>query len=229
MCIYSSETRVWTSKIVHCSTLVSSIRVKTLNGTVYFNRRLEPNVLVSHDFYSESDHSRVVPFPEPLNHNNSNDVLTTSSRGFFMYISRLLAQKGENIFKIWRLNNDESWQLLWEMPITGYYFLPVTMHPFDSDIVYLWCYSSCRLVPFNLRTQKERILRDDENQYYFMNRSIINENRGDTWRPRWLMQSVLPRWMESVPCLPQVEMIDTTSLPSSFPTRKRNRDNNDVF
>ncbi|KAG5389616.1 hypothetical protein IGI04_031157 [Brassica rapa subsp. trilocularis] len=191
MCIYSSETAVWTSKIVHCSTLVSSIRVKTLNGTVYFNRRLEPNILVSHDFYSESDHSRVVPFPEHLNHNNCNDVLTTS-RVFFMYISRLLAQKGENIFKIWRLNNYESWQLSWEMPC-------------------------CRLVPFNLRTQKERILRDDENQDYFMNRSIINKNR------------VRASTVDGIGALSsQVEMIDTNSLPS-FPKRKRNRDNNDVF
>ncbi|KAF2618862.1 hypothetical protein F2Q68_00038684 [Brassica cretica] len=179
-CVIGLVTRVekdgvWTSKIVHCSTLVSTLVVKTLNGTVYFNRRLEPNVLVSHDFYSESDQCRVVPFPEPLNHNNCNDVLTTSG-GFVMYISRILAQKGENIFKIWRLNNDESWQLLWEMPITAYYFYP---------------WQCIRLIVI-----------------LFFYGVILAVVWGDTWRPRWLMQSVLPWWMELVPCLP-LEMIDT--------------------
>ncbi|KAH0915155.1 hypothetical protein HID58_029601 [Brassica napus] len=77
----------------------------------------------------------------------------------------------------------------------------------------------CRLVPFNLRTQKERILRDDENQDYFMNR--IGVIHGD--------QDVRASTVDGIGALSsQVEMIDTNSLPS-FPKRKRNRDNNDVF
>ncbi|XP_048607378.1 F-box protein At3g26010-like [Brassica napus] len=98
MCIYSSETGVWTSKIVHCSILVFFLRTETLNGTVYFkcrDDRLKSEVLVSHDLYYQC---RVVPFPVPLNHNDCHDVLTTSG-GFIMYI-RKLGQKDETIFKI---------------------------------------------------------------------------------------------------------------------------------
>lgn len=50
------------------------------------------------------------------------------------------------------------------------------------------------------------------------NRSVLNDDL-----PRNLLQLVLPRWMESMPVPPQLEMMDTTSLLAyiaSLPKRK---------
>lgn len=147
-----------------------------------------------------------------------------------MYMKSLVQKRG-TVLKVWRLNNDESWQLLCE--INGS-FVPIAMHPFDSDIVYLWhqksphhlvsCNFFDKLVSCNLRTET---LIDPAREYdgvFYMNLSGFEEymdeigsSRASDWNYgalNGLFQSVLPRWMEPVPRPPQVEMIYTTSLPS---------------
>lgn len=91
-------------------------------------------------------------------------------------------------------------------------YVPTEMHPFDSDIVYLRSAQNRHLVSCNLRTRKNTILKDDDQNY------VMNNFR--FWLR--LLKFVLPRWMESMPRPPQVEMIDTTSLLSDATlTRKR--------
>ncbi|CAH8345607.1 unnamed protein product [Eruca vesicaria subsp. sativa] len=221
--VYSSETGIWTSKILHCPHLIVSNRVaKNLNGTIYCINGL--GVVVAHDFYSESDHFLVVHLPENSNHssnNNNNGVLTTSG-GFIMYM-KSLEQERRTVLKVWRLNyNDKSWQLLYEInSLCG--FVPIAMHPFDSDIVYL-CYQQSHrrhLVACNLGTETLIDPARESNGDFYMNQSCFEEYM-DNLRPSdWdytvvnrLFQSVLPRWMEPVPRPPLVEMIDTSSLLS---------------
>lgn len=53
---------------------------------------------------------------------------------------------------------------------------------------------------------------------------------GSTSLPRFgddavtLLQFVLPRWMETVPCPPQVEMINTTSLRSHIASMQKKKE-----
>ncbi|KAG2243700.1 hypothetical protein Bca52824_094460 [Brassica carinata] len=162
MFVYSSETGIWTLKILQCPYLITKLgaSAKNLNGTIYCVILNVPGVVVAHDFYSESDQFMVVHLPEHSNHSSSNNngvvngVLTTSG-GFLMYMKSLVQERG-TVLKVWRLNNDESWQLLCEngLSISGS-FVPIAMHPFDSDTVYLWHQQSPsrHLVSCNLRTE----------------------------------------------------------------------------
>ncbi|CAH8266758.1 unnamed protein product [Arabidopsis lyrata] len=235
--LYSSETGIWTSKIIHCPCRITNTASLTLDGSIYFNHLSEPGVLVAYDFYSESsDQFRVIPLPDHPNHgfnHNFKGALTTS-HGIFMYI-RTLAQSSSNVFKAWRLNNDLSWQLLWNiaLPLLIGDYLPMAMHPFDSDTVYLWSQDNRHVVSCNLRTQKNRILgaedNDDDHLDCFFNQPICEECMDEICRYKVsvrLLQLVLPRWMESALCPPQVEMIDTSSLHSYVKsmqeTRRRN-------
>ncbi|ESQ42001.1 hypothetical protein EUTSA_v10013759mg [Eutrema salsugineum] len=236
--LYSSETGIWTCKIIHCPYQISNLSNINLNGTIYFSCLSEPGVLVAHDFYSESDQFRVVQFPDHSSHNKDFKTALTTSGGFVIYV-RALAQKEETFFKAWRLNNDhhESWQLLWDirLPIIGNY-APLAIHPFDNAIAYLWCQQDHHWVSCNLRTQNCTIIScNDDHQDCFIDQSVCEKRVDEIWNPRssslddtvsiWFYQFVLPRWMESVPCPPQAEMMDTTSLlsytSSTRKTRKR--------
>ncbi|CAH8390072.1 unnamed protein product [Eruca vesicaria subsp. sativa] len=152
-------------------------------------------VLVAHDFYSESNEFRDIAL------------------------------------KIWRLNNDdETWKLLWvfELPSTRAY-VPMAMHPFDIGTIYLCSHHDHQLVSCNLRTLNCTILKDgyndDGHQDCFIDQSVCDDFVHRIPDPvsfsyRWggvsvrCFPLVLPRWMGSVPCPPQAEMIDTISLLS---------------
>lgn len=229
--LYSSETGVWTSKIIHCPYQITNLGSLTLGGTIYHNHLSEPGVLVAYDFYSESsDQFRVIPLPDHPTHDFKSAL--TTSQGFVTYI-RTLAQSSSNIFKAWRLNNDSSWQLLWKigLPLLIGDYVPMGMHPFDSDTVYVWSQENRHVVSCNLRTQNNRILRDKDNdddhhQDCFLNQSICEESMDEICnfkvRARFL-QLVLPRWMESVPRPPQVEMMTTTSVESYVTSMQETR------
>ncbi|CAL9248635.1 unnamed protein product, partial [Arabidopsis halleri] len=140
-----------------------------------------------------------------------------------MYI-RTLSESSPNDFKAWRLNNDSTWQLVWNMalPISlmGHY-VPMAMHPFDNDIVYLWSQENSHVVSCNLQAQNNRILGDadyDDDYQDCIFDKLSCQNKmfqicSFQVSVRFL-QRVFPRWMESesVPCPPQVEMMDTTSV-----------------
>ncbi|CAF1775661.1 unnamed protein product [Brassica oleracea var. botrytis] len=230
--LYSSETGVWTSKVIHSPHQIGDMSNINLNGTFYFGCLSVPGILLAHDFYSESDQFRVVQLPDYPDHNKDYKRTLTTSGGFVMY-ARTLAKKEETVLKIWRLmnNDDYSWQLLWEVgfPITGNY-APMAMHPFDVATVYLWSQRDHHLVSCNLLKGNYTILGDaanDGHQDCFIDKSVCKQSVDELWRSSsdldedlnfqvciWLFQFVIPRWMESVPRPPQAEMIDTTSLLS---------------
>ncbi|CAH2078075.1 unnamed protein product [Thlaspi arvense] len=228
LCVYSSDTGVWTSEGLYCPRYISNRAAMTLNGMIYLSQT-QPGVLISHDFYAESDQCSLTPLPDPFHSNLNERAALTTSRGFVMYIKTL----GQNRLKVWRLvkdSGDACWQLLWDvcLPFTLGSHAPMAVHPFDADIVYIWSQHSHRLVSCNLRTQNYGILGagddDDAHQNFFMNHSVCDENIDEIWSFRssdWdfgpsidLSQFVPPLWMDSVPRPPQVEMMDTTSLLS---------------
>ncbi|CAN7067692.1 unnamed protein product [Brassica rapa subsp. trilocularis] len=228
--LYSSETGVWTFKVIHSPIQIGNMYNINLNGRIYFGCLYVRGVLLAHDFYSESDQFRVVQLPDYPDHNKGYKRTLTTSGGFVMYV-RTLAKKDETVLKIWRLmtNDDYSWELLWEVgfPITGNY-APVAMHPFDVATVYLWSQRDDHLVSCNLRKQDYTVLGDAANDC-FIDKSVCKKSVDELWRPRsssdededlnfqvciWLFQFVIARWMESVPRPPHAEMIDTTSLLS---------------
>ncbi|VYS58629.1 unnamed protein product [Arabidopsis thaliana] len=223
--VYSSETGIWTCKTIHCPYQITNFGSFTLDGTIYFDHLSEPGVLVAYDFYSEiSDQFRVIPLPDHPNHGFNSDFkgALTTSQGFVMYI-RTLAQSSSNVFKAWRLNNDSTWQLLWKIGLPSLIgdYVPMAMHPFDSDIVHLWSQDHRHVVSWNLRTQKNRILgaedNDEDHKDCYLNQPVCEECMDEICGCKAsvrLLQLVLPRWMESVPCPPQVEMMNTASVIS---------------
>ncbi|CAE5980346.1 unnamed protein product [Arabidopsis arenosa] len=234
LCLYSSETGIWTCKRLHCPRYFTSLSSPmSLNGTLYlsqtsFDLAAQPGALMAHDFYSESDLCRVILLPDHnLNHNRDFKRGLTTSRGSVMYI-KTLAQQGDNLLKVWRLmindSEDESWQILWEIHVPFddiRYYVPMAMHPFDDNIVYLWSQENNYLVSCNLRRQTYKILGDDDHQDCYINQSICEKYMDRTFRSSSareygvlvkLLQFVLPQWMESLPRPPQVDMIDTTSM-----------------
>ncbi|KFK42083.1 hypothetical protein AALP_AA2G208900 [Arabis alpina] len=225
--LYSSDTGMWTSKLRHCPCQITNISFMTLNGTIYFYYLSQAGAFAAHDFYSESDQFRVVYYSDHSSDNNPEFIRSlTTSRGFVMYI-RTLAQEEETVFKVWKLNNDDSWQLLWNLglPSIGTN-VPMAMHPFDSCIVYLWSLQNRHLVTCNLRARNYIILgENDEHQDCVIDQPSCEKYMDDIWGSKtshWdygvsirvFIQFVFPRWMESVPRPPQVEMIDTTALLS---------------
>ncbi|KAJ4905974.1 F-box protein [Raphanus sativus] len=228
--LYSSETGVWTSKVIHSPHQIGNMSNINLNGSIYFGCLSVPGILLAHDFYSESDQFRVVHLPDYPDHNKDYKRTLTTSGGSVVYV-RTLAKKEETVLKIWRLSNDDAdtWHVLWDIgfPIIGNY-VPMAMHLFDVATVYLWSQQDHHLVSCNLRKQDYTVLgdaSDDGHQYCLIDHSVCKESVDELWRSSeedldedltfrvciWLFQYVIPRWMESVPRPPQAELIDTTS------------------
>ncbi|XP_006286208.2 putative F-box/kelch-repeat protein At4g22430 [Capsella rubella] len=234
--VYSSETGIWTRKRLYCPICFTSFRnTISLNGTFYVSQTCldglatQPGTLMAHDFYSESDLWRVIPFPDHnLNHNMNFKRALTKSRGYVMYI-KTLAQEGDNLLKVWRLSNDsgdECWKLLWEirLPFDNIRnYAPMAMHPLEHNIVYLWSEENHYMISCNLQTQNYKILRDDDHQDCLINKSRCDKYMDEALKSSSVQeygvlvnldQFVLPKWMKSLPRPPQVEMLDTASLIS---------------
>ncbi|CAE5960476.1 unnamed protein product [Arabidopsis arenosa] len=229
LCVYSSETGVWSKKPLDCSHYFTSW------------------ALIAHDFYGEeSDLCRVIPLPDhDLDHNWCFKRALTTSGGSVMYIKTL----AHNLLKVWMLTKNDDWKLLWEIRLPFItcdddipYYAPLAMNPFDGNIVYLWSQQKRYLVSCNLQTHNFKILSEEEvstrridddglekcvvNQStceQLMNASFDPDSLDDCVYPLTLFHFVLPRWMESLPCPPQVEMMDTSSLLSYILVMEANR------
>ncbi|CAH8286226.1 unnamed protein product [Eruca vesicaria subsp. sativa] len=229
--VYSSESGVWISKVIHSPHQIGNMSNINLNGMIYFGCLGVPGILLAHDFYSESDQLRVVQLPDYPDYNKDYKRTLTTSEGFVTYV-RALAKKEETVLKIWRFNNDDddTWHLLWEVrfPMIIGDYVPMAMNPFDVTTVYLWSQRDHHLVSCNLRKGDYGVLEDASNDC-FIDSSVCKKSVDELWRPRspsdgdehldfevciWLIQFVIPRWMESVPRPPQAEVIDTRSLLS---------------
>ncbi|KAL0887320.1 hypothetical protein Bca101_011303 [Brassica carinata] len=189
--LYSSETGIWTSKVVHCPHQITNMYYINLNGTVYFTCLSEPGVLAAHDFYSESDQFRVVQLPDYPDYSKDYKRTLTMSGGFVVYV-RSQAKKDETVLKIWRLDNDDdTWQLLWEQW--------VSCNLWKRDYTILG-HQDCFI--------DESVCKKSVDEIWDP-RSLL-----DFRVCIWFCPFVMPRWMKPVPRPPQAEMIDTTSLLS---------------
>ncbi|CAA7046274.1 unnamed protein product [Microthlaspi erraticum] len=226
---------------------------EALNGTLYISPSGYdgtddpaglPGVLIAHDLYGESDRCRVIPLPDhDPDHNRFFKRTLTTSSGSVMYIKTL----PHSLLKVWMLTKNDDWQLLWESRLPFItcdddilYYAPLAMNPFDPNLVYLWSQQHRHLVSCNLQTQSYQIMREDDESRRrsiddddglgkcFVNQSACEMHmnirfEADSGFPITLFISVLPRWMESLPCPPQVEMMDKSSLLSCLLQMEDNR------
>ncbi|XP_010554106.1 PREDICTED: putative F-box/kelch-repeat protein At1g15680 [Tarenaya hassleriana] len=208
--IYSSETGEWTIKEIHCPRAIRimlNVDPINLNGSLHW---LEVGVLttdfipqnfipfdpaiLTHDFYangSEADQFRIISLPDNQQIFPCNENFFTTSGGFLMYIN---TNKNRNPkVRVWKLKNNGSdsgndWEMLWDMNLSsigfGRWWIPKAMHPFETDVIYVWNPHMELLVSFNMRTQ-------DITSQHASNAPLIF---------KLLTPFVLPRWLESIPC-----------------------------
>ncbi|XP_019100707.1 PREDICTED: F-box protein At3g28330-like [Camelina sativa] len=137
--IYSSDTGLWSFTTLHSSLLLRRIvwhNPVNLNGSLYWlgNKQCNPHiqVVVSHDFYAESDLCQVLHFPDIDNKSEFKRPCTTS-QGFLMYMNVSLELK----LSIWRLESGE-WKLVAQIsPKTAFDYITLTINPFDSNTAYV--------------------------------------------------------------------------------------------
>lgn len=239
--IYSSQTGEWTCETIRFSCPIPwSSRCYpepiSLNGILHwvesgdeYNDDDAGGIVVI-DLYNDQNHGAnqgwVIPFPKKnfrFEIKGYKKVWSrracTTSGGSIMYNNMVSG----NMMNVWRMKNDyytndtgEYWQLSWEIDLTyvdyGVGSIPMAMHPFDTDIVYLWSLEKSCLVSINMRKlnsmlHKESDIYSDgcivgslENCKDYMDRtfrSFLFEHieRGLFFSPQFLPSI----WMDSVP------------------------------
>ncbi|XP_010463336.2 PREDICTED: F-box protein At1g49990-like [Camelina sativa] len=203
VCVYSSETGLWTIKKLFSTRAVGNYGFDSLNGVLYMWDRF-----IAHDFYGPEadDQCQIIPLPG-MDNKKARRCLTTSGEDviFIEAIYRRLS--------VWRLNNEdisERWQLIWEINkpsvLSDVNCFPLAMNPFDSGIDYLWLRQDRCLASGNLRTE-EFIVHQESDDRSSCEGDCCRINNSDTagYLEEFcngvvmLSQFVLPRWMDSVP------------------------------
>ncbi|KAG7585390.1 F-box domain [Arabidopsis thaliana x Arabidopsis arenosa] len=194
LCVYSSETGVWSKKRLDCSHYFTNWGLPmALNGTLFISPEdiddpaAVSGALIAHDFYGEeSDLCRVIPLPDhDLDHNWCFKRALTTSAGSVMYIKTL----AHNLFKT------HNFKILSEEEES-------TRHIDDGLEKCVVNQSTCEQL---------------------MNARFDPDSLDHCVYPLTLFHFALPRWTESLPCPPQVEMMDTTSLLSYILVMEGNR------
>ncbi|CAA7051956.1 unnamed protein product [Microthlaspi erraticum] len=209
---YSSETGNWTYHQVFRDHII----FKNYNG-----RDLEPinlngwllwhcpgvKLILAYDFYPTTDQEpqqlfRLIDLPDDESFGYKETCSVAVSCGSLVYIRYHTGQ-----FRVWRLKNHktdpskEHWELLWNVINDGQELLViggisscfvVTMHPFDSEVVYLEGHGNTHkyLISGNLRTEKFQVLK------------AYKKNGGQTF---W--KFVLPQRHDSIPCPPGCSLV----------------------
>ncbi|CAH2066524.1 unnamed protein product [Thlaspi arvense] len=166
--IYSSDTGEWSVKQVLpgpelCG--LSRSNTVSLNGKLHW-RDISGHIIV-HDFFSHDDQLRAIRLPArkqgeryPFSVNPpSKKMIYTTSQGYFVLINVGLMEdvnKSYNV-TIWRLKCDTwSWEKAWDINLAclglGRSCVPVAIHCFDIDIIYLWDLDTKCFLACNLRT-----------------------------------------------------------------------------
>ncbi|XP_010430853.1 PREDICTED: putative F-box protein At3g23970 [Camelina sativa] len=152
--IYSSDSKSWTYRHVPTQRPISSILPSNpinFNGYLHWLCRAS-QVIFAYDFYGPSELCVVIDLPQrsakgtlkPLWHGD--EATLTISCGPLMYMNTDTRKPTQQL-KIWRLkkytsgsSSKESWEFLWNLRPGLELCLgcvPVAMHPFDKEIVYL--------------------------------------------------------------------------------------------
>ncbi|CAH8304590.1 unnamed protein product [Eruca vesicaria subsp. sativa] len=231
--IYCSKSGLWKTEKVRCLRPLMWSRLKysvPLNGILHWlaavGNSLDANYVVSCDFCHDNLECRIRPFPgiQQFGGKQRFKRTITSSAGFVMYCN--VFNRG-SVLRVWRLVNytdddPRAWQLSWKLDTKsslvgfGADYFPVVMHPFISEIIYLWSRNKNALVSLNLRTHKFSLHKEESE-----NKSIdgcimtlrgckecmdsvyevfINELRGGN-HTLYFSQYVLPRWFNPLPQL----------------------------
>ncbi|XP_010554161.1 PREDICTED: putative F-box protein At3g23950 [Tarenaya hassleriana] len=203
--IYSSETGEWTIEKIQCPRAVDFIvnfDPVNLNGSLYWLQasmlsHAELNridqAIISLDLYadgSEADRVRTISLPDHQPPISCRHNFLTTSGGFLMHI-RMLRENGNPRVRVWKKSNgSDDWVMMWDMNTTCLEWVPKAMHPFETDVIYMWSPNAEIMVSFNMRTP------------YGTCQRISSK----PWRLEFLSQFVLPRWLESLPSPPNLTL-----------------------
>ncbi|CAH8273183.1 unnamed protein product [Arabidopsis lyrata] len=178
--IYSSETGLWITKEVRCLRSLIWTRLAhsvPLNGFLHClatidNSSVDANYVVGYDFYNGGgDVYPIIPFPDIQKFQATRlfKRTMTTSAGFVVYFNVYSDDnEGERAIRVYRLvstnEHPNSWQLLWKVNTKGggVDYLPVVMHPLNSDIIYCWSCNKNALVLFDLRARKHSFHKEEK-------------------------------------------------------------------
>ncbi|CAH8267076.1 unnamed protein product [Arabidopsis lyrata] len=212
--IYSSDLGNWTYHHVSTQRPISKLLPSNplnLNGYLHWLCRAT-QVIFAHDFYAPTELCRVIDLPQRSakgyfkQPGQGDEATLTISCGSLMYMNTDTGRPNQQL-KIWRLKNyisgssKESWELLWTLRPgldLSVGCVPVAMHPFDKEVVYLvtrktnFLQTHAHLVIGNLRTKKFQLHKDWKQK---------TMEFGD-YEPRLFHQFLLPQRLGSIPCPP---------------------------
>ncbi|KAG7557642.1 hypothetical protein ISN44_As11g036070 [Arabidopsis suecica] len=228
------EKGLWITKEVRCLRSLIWTRLAhsvPLNGFLHWlatidNSSMDANYVVAYDFYNGGDECPIIPFPDIQQFQATRlfKRTMTTSAGFVVYCNVYSENNaGERAIRVWRLvstnEHPNSWQLLWKVNTKGggVDYLPVVMHPLNSDIIYCWSCNKNALVLFNLRARKFSFHKEEKKKNKSMDGCIMTFTRCkecmDLIYPKFVndmygashnlffSQYVLPRWLNPLPKL----------------------------
>lgn len=157
--IFDSETGVWRRQNVNCPRNIGFIGCKkpiSFNGILHwFTER--PCKIMAYDPYNNIDQCRLIELPPVGGHFSFRaNELCGVSQGHLQYIETVGGG-----YKVWMLENYDSgkWHFKYGIRWDGVKRLPLTLHPFDSDILYLRAHGE-GILSYNNRSKTWEFIND---------------------------------------------------------------------
>lgn len=224
--VYSSETGNWTQEDIHCPCPIwtgwGSPHPISLNGILYWvepgdNESDDSGGIIVIDLYNGgANRCRVILFPEKKKYFSLryepkvwHRRACSTSGGFIIYFDAISIHEDHKL-KVWKLNNLERWELSWEINLAivefGISSIPIAMHPFDTDILYLMSRVRKCIMFINLRTKESMLLKDSDHHSddsFSINNFKCPNMLSYNGTEFYLYQQFVPSpWIDDLPCPP---------------------------
>ncbi|KAG7583205.1 F-box domain [Arabidopsis suecica] len=171
---------------VHTALWTSRDKSIALNGILHWLSNLTSSI-IAYDFYGGHDDGFcIIHFPGVGKDDDFRRFKRTftTSEGSIVYFNEFLENVNRTL-RVWRLvkytDGPEAWQLFREVSLvplmeSGINYIPVVMHPLNSEIIYFWSRNKKGLILFNLRTQVFSLHKETEDVRKCMDGCVLSFN-----------------------------------------------------
>ncbi|CAI9263951.1 unnamed protein product [Lactuca saligna] len=200
--MFSSETGKWISYKLPCPIPIQWSELA--DGPIYcygaLHWEVRYNGLLAFDPYKDPKSVRLIPFPDDRDllskYLDSSSQLCGESQGTLRYFEVAHGRKQFYLFSMWAMNDYEKGEWCCEFKLrrsdlelsnwlTRYgWFIPLSFHPLNPNVVYLYCMEPERIVSYNILNRR-------------LDFASKPNDRGQSLHS--VIPFVLPRWPVLVP------------------------------